>query len=288
MIITKTITTMITITKIQDLYSSNILDILMHELEFRFLNKCYKSCYITAINEIINHSDCTISTRDSNDATCSVQCIVSGVVIKQDELIHGLKAIRIDDSGIICIRDYIVVHIADMKHTQSIKAGQIISVRTLESAYPVAKENIVVSGSVFIRSTSQTSVYQLTEGTPPHYLPVVKKSMDVSDCEVANHFIKLIFDTDGKSTTKSTTVKHGVPFIIKYNAVSPQYISQSTKKGKLLITNPGDPVVMVTPSQLLEIITYEYDTKNRYISELCAIYPTKKDITDNANLWEFF
>jgi hypothetical protein len=83
-----------------NIFSPDIENVCLKILEETFLNRCYKSCYITKINSILNRSNIYIKNELDGGAYTNVNFEVEGIVYQKGDLINDCKIIKIESNGI--------------------------------------------------------------------------------------------------------------------------------------------------------------------------------------------
>ncbi len=135
---------------------TGILDnIILVKLNNKFIKKCYAGCYIIKITNVV-HSKCTLRNDKPGYGIVNVvfQCDV--IVYRQNEIIIGIRVEHIESGMVVCYSEHTTATIEDADNFKSLKKGQIIPVRVLDTTYPILQEAIVITASINIISYDDT------------------------------------------------------------------------------------------------------------------------------------
>jgi hypothetical protein len=320
MLIEKLLQTRVQLTDPADLYSGNINAIIMDNLKQRYENKCFKSCLVIEVLEIIEKSHFIFSRHSQNAAaSCCVRFKVLGMVAKKYEKLHNCVVSKIQKNGdILCKNKYAAIYIKASSALQTIREGQTIVVLAGIMKYIISKPRISVNSYPFIPVFRSNVIYNITI-EPSTLIPTFmsrllleeKKNGDIKD-DIKNHFVSLLYPYRTKNILNSM-LGQGCSFSTFSDVVGmPNGTSLMMSRPDCL---PCDaPVVMIHSKPPLEdllgydelkkskdgIVTTENYTTimvqliSSYIEllidirELSSTYNTMEKIEENKNLWNIY
>lgn len=328
MILEKVINTKVDITDPILIYSSDINSVIIDKLKQRFEGKCYASCLILEVLEIIKKSNITFSReKQDSSASCSVMFRVKGIILKQNEIIHNCIVQKIHKEGhIICKNNHMAVYIKYSKPLQTIKEGQIIPAITGLVRYNLFRPAISVNALPFIPVFKKDVIYELLVDESDEITALIKKSDEEKklnekiDKKVLSFFTELLYpykttkylDNHLKSNKKSSLVefkkissmKKGttihisqadyIPYsdscVILYKEVGLKNILGNREIQKLDNTKTQDGGLFLVENYvpIFGKIIYDYIEKLITIRELCTTYNTMEKIKKNNNLWTIY
>src|SRR5581483_4275703 len=136
MLITKSIQTGLDIQSPIDVYSDARTNI-MNILRDKYQGKCHFGCYVKSIVDIVNISECIMSSEGSNVyGKVNIQFEIEAIVYVPDEIINGCIVVNKDKKGIIVAQsEYAAIYLNAHPALASITKGQIISVRVSKAIY---------------------------------------------------------------------------------------------------------------------------------------------------------
>jgi DNA-directed RNA polymerase subunit E'/Rpb7 len=168
MIITKVLETSVDLFDSKDIYTSNIIDMLIKKLTDRYRNKCFQSMLITEIVKIIRHSDIKmVDNRLDGGAYINVQFEAKGIILVRGEILNGCKVIEILDTGIIIEHEFVgglIVPGSKQQIFNVIKKGQYIPVIINEVRYNPGQREISIYGSPFVPQMQTNTYYSISSG----------------------------------------------------------------------------------------------------------------------------
>lgn len=192
MFIKKRLTCSITIKDPNDIYNPDPDSVIKRHLEERFKGKCYKSCLILEIIEIVKRGHLEFSRQLNAHVNVNVCFDVKAVVYHTDEVIHKCKVINIQDNNfIVCQSEYAVIHlqknlrIDDSNISNIFKVNQEIPIIVKRTRYDIDKKMITVSGVIYIPYPEKLIVYKvrppLTDQKEQKSGPTETKEIDVTN-----------------------------------------------------------------------------------------------------------
>lgn len=169
MIITKILETSIDLFDANDIYQSNVDDLLKHRLEARYKNYCYQSILITDITKIIRRSDIMmVSDRLDGAAYVDVQFEVSGVILIQGEILHNCKVAEIQPNSIVITHQYASIKLqkepGDQNISRILQKDQVIPMVVQQVRYYPNSKTISALAYPYIPTVSKNYYYHITSG----------------------------------------------------------------------------------------------------------------------------
>lgn len=151
MIYTRILQKNITLTNVDDIYNTNINDLLLENLRNTFKNKCYKSSYILDINKILNRSDLNFNNKDLN-ASVNVVVQFEADVLEYDkyDIINNIKITAITEHKIICQSKYASIFIQNENILKDYTENQIIPIKVGICKYYIGENKISINAFPFI------------------------------------------------------------------------------------------------------------------------------------------
>jgi DNA-directed RNA polymerase subunit E'/Rpb7 len=146
MIIKKRIQTAININDCIGFYTdfeNNLMDLLKN----RFINRCFRKCFIIEILEIIRSSECVINQDGAPDfGTINVIFDVNAIIYTPGEIINGVNVVSRDGSGILtCDTEHANIVVGYDPLFNSVYVGQKISIRVYKTKYTIGSDKIDIS-----------------------------------------------------------------------------------------------------------------------------------------------
>lgn len=126
-------------------------NIILFKLGNKFIKKCYAGCYITKINNVV-HSKCVLRNDKPGYGIVNVAFVCEAIVYRLNEIIVGIRVEHIEAGMVVCFSEHTTATIEDADNFKSLKKGQLIPVRVLETTYPILQEAIVITASINIIS----------------------------------------------------------------------------------------------------------------------------------------
>jgi len=323
MLIEKLIQTRDNIVEPNLLYSSSIDDIILDNLRQRFTGKCYMSCLITEVVEIVKRSNLILSkTRQDGSFVCNIIIKIRGIVIPNHGVVHNAVVKNIDKQGrMICKNDNSAIYVHPVINTQTIRIGQSIPVISRMSRYKQFKKLITVDAIPFIPSIDKTSetIYKVDFKHTPLVTRLFNKlnieleknkKLDKKVCAFFTELLypyktKVLYDKTVKNKNVSVVnikdfindhkeksfiisspdwVPKNKNVILSYTTVDTKNILNSEELKK---TNRGifitEKYEVVVGYFIQKLIEYNITVRN-----LCTTYNTMKLIKDNKNLWTIY
>lgn len=166
----------ISILDIDEIYSRDYNEMLLHHAKLVYEKKCFKNMYIDSINHIIKRSMPTIIKRDIHHCKFRVHIIFDVDVIKYDEhdIIVGAKVTDVIQKGridsrqdvIICKTENATILINHSNILSTIEKNQLIPIIVGGINYNTMKPTILINAYPFIPITKEKRVYKIDSLTP--------------------------------------------------------------------------------------------------------------------------
>ena len=151
MIYTKIFTKTITLTDVNDIYNTDIDNLLLKKLQNIFENKCFQSCYIKSINKIIYRSDINFNNKDLNGSVnISIKFEASIIQYDKFDIINNIKITAITENKIICQSQNASIFIHYSDKLKNYKDGQIISIKVGICKYYLGINEISINAFPFV------------------------------------------------------------------------------------------------------------------------------------------
>ena len=296
------------------IYSIDITKTCIEILTKKFINKCYKSCYILKINKIIRSSN--IYVTDSLDAKCIICVLFEADVIiyNESEIITGCKITKIEPHGRIYAESQYANIQMKQDHALSIyKEGYIIPVIARACRYYPNKEKISIAAFPFMPMFPENIIYSITDTSDLHqsHIEYLFASIDEENKKISkltknemkayDFFKKLLYPFKTEQKFESMPhIKTAQFKKIKFDTLT------SVKSGLICypIELPAIDQVFYTtedPSKIQDILVVN-DTLhniiikilNQYLLHLQAIYqlythyPDVKIISHYTEIWKMY
>lgn len=289
-----------------------ILDNIKQRLE----GKCYMSCLILEIVEIIKHGILKYSpTRLNGSASCSVLFKVRCMVIIKHEILLDCKVINIDKDGhTICKNKHAAIYIEAHNALQTVKKGQTIIVKALECSYPIGMPTISVKGLPFIPVPEPNIIYSMVVNNTQLIQDLITelnaeiKQNNLLDKTIHKFFTDLLYPYKNKKNyeaalknpllkikdmrtvegkiimSKPDWVPKNEPVFIIHTKIDTTDIIGSDE---LKATDNGIYVVEDYAAIITNMIT-NYISYLTTIRQLCTVYNTETLIAENSNIWDTY
>ena len=299
------------ITQTNVLYNGGIEGIVMDLLKQKFEGKCYMSCLIIKIADVIQISNLLFYNHSQDGSiTCNVNFKVKAIVIKEFDILYNCKVERIDKNGIvICSHKNAAMYMNPNKQLQTIKEGQIIVTRAQAIKYNIFKSSISIRALPFIPVLNKDKMFKVKFSksyTVENMLNTLKEKMIINhDKEVNDFFVGLLYPFKEKRHMK----KYEVNSLFDINKLKgtviisqpdwlpkeePAFIVHRETKlanvvnSEQLMTNDG---IIVLEEKFETIACYMIQTYIEYldtIKNMCDNYKTIEDVKKNNNLWDIY
>ena len=316
MIYIKNFEKLITINDVNIIYSINIDQILLNKLKDTFENKCYKSCFILSVDNIIKRSNLNCNNKDLN-ASVNISIMFQATILQYDiyDIINNVKIITITDDKIICQTNNASILIKSDKNLNTLKVNQIISIRVGKCSYTTGESKISITAFPFIPIIENDIYYILNELTneQKHILQnsyIIQKINEEEDIKNNilknkknkwNYFCNLLYIyKNTKKLNKNIKEIDLFNFNLKgTNIISLlNYQNISNKKLGLLINNNinnnqsyfGSDINPISENSLTiyNILLTKYYKHLKCINELSNIY-SNSDVFDNhLNVFDIY
>lgn len=291
---------------------TNIHRLIARKLEGR----CYKGCYIHRVEEIVKMGDCLINQEGpASVGIMSVMFRVLAEVFMAEEIINGCEIITRDPSGIlICKKNNAIVTLAKNPILESLKPGDIISVRVGNVRYTVGADKVAINAIPYIPDANFT-VYAIDPTKVDESRLEDVQARILSEQELAaelrngmetakawDTFAKLLepyrnpppLPKGAKKIDLFAKLPAGIkyicrdpraglaePFAVVYTEMPPEIINPQVEPVVKLRDDLGATEVMV-------IMLEDYCSHLRTIREMVNIYNTEELVRRHKNLWAIY
>jgi hypothetical protein len=177
--ITKKLETRLDISS-KDMYCPDYNKNFMQILNTKYLNRCYKSIYITDILQILNRSPihCKTKTLDG-EAYVDILFEVSGIVYEEEEIIHNCKVIEILNDSMIAKSEHASLQIKIINNSTVFKKGTEIPVIVKKVRYKPFEQGISVIAIPFVPIKKPIIYYKISSDQTN--VAIVNKSTQLFD-----------------------------------------------------------------------------------------------------------
>lgn len=125
-------------------------EVIMQQLEQRYVGYCERQCLVTQISRIIRRSDVRMTqTRLDGSGDVSVSFEVIGNVLNVDDLLAGCRIININNNELICTHPKVTLTVTDNYLARSLQVGNAITVRVTGASYERGTKTITATGRFF-------------------------------------------------------------------------------------------------------------------------------------------
>lgn len=130
-----------------DMYQG-IADRVLSILNDKYLYKCEKNTLIIKIIAIEKMSECRLNkSLLDGSGQVSVQFRAEAIVYNEGDILTGCKVLKIDKGNkIICEYEYAYVNIKGNRNLQSIRVGQLITIKVVTVSYLKGMNKITING----------------------------------------------------------------------------------------------------------------------------------------------
>lgn len=162
---------LITISDIDEIYTRDYDEMLIHHAKLVYEKKCFQNMFIDSINRVIKRSIPTIVKRDIHNCKFRLYAIFDIDIIKYDEydIIVGAKVMDVIQKGridskqdvIICKTDHATILINHSNILSTIEKNQIIPVVVGGVNYNTMKPTILINAYPFVPMLKEKKVYKI-------------------------------------------------------------------------------------------------------------------------------
>lgn len=305
----------ITIRDIDEIYTRNYNDMLLHHAKLIYEKKCFKNMFIDTIHRIIKRSLPTIIKRDIHHCKFRVYVIFDVDIIKYDELdtIVGVKVMDIIQKGrinqnqdmIICKNDHATILINQSDQLASIEKNQIIPIIVGGINYNILKPTILINAYPFIPIQKKQIIYKIDTLTPENiqYLKeyvYTKLNAKVDDMKkfisVPNqkkrwdYFVDLLYPYK-KGKKESTTNRTGTPISIFDTSMS-GYVMLMDRHPmdalECIIVDEAETYVVEKAINVYEIFVMEFIKYLEVVQQLASTYLEESVFNSHQNIFNIY
>jgi len=322
MIITKIIETGLAIINPIHIYADegqNLMNLLINN----YCNKCTHGCYVLQILRILDSTPCEIASLGGNcEGKINIKFEVKAIVYAPGEVINGCKITYINKSDhtrtntsiIYASAKYANISISLNKTFESLKSGQLISIRVDSAIYNKTAENISVNGLLYypnkyIYENIKMPIFKINE--------ILKlNESQIERIKLAEDLHKELLSKDAKKFEFITNILY--PFIkndIAANKINLDNISNIKLDQPLYVWRDphislyspeicyvigednlnkateytSNKVIRELPNeQVSEFLVHDYCEDMRIINEYITIYNTNEQLLLHKNLWAIY
>ena len=298
MIIKKNIEVSLDIYQPDDIYNQDTEKTILKLLNNKFKTKCYKSCLILNINNIIKRS--MINMTDDLDGSATVDVIFESDVIEYipNEIINGCEILKVENGYIHAKSKYASIQINMKKNISIYTEGDIVPVIVRKSAYNINKDSISVAAAPFMPIREDIQYFKIINN-----LDIIERKYLTSLLNQLKKYEEKINKID-KNVLKF--FNELLSFNVKIKSSKKINIYELTEKDMLnniVFTHQGN--YKSTEVQLAdEKKIKEYKEENAFIALSTIIikhlnnlqtlisfsehYPTFADVSKNKSLWGLY
>jgi hypothetical protein len=163
MLVVKQLETCLTLAG-DDIYA-NLSEVCMANLKSKFLNRCFMSCHIINIKEIIQYGTRIMSQTAEVSASISVKFLVDAIVVDKYEIVL-CKIVEREESKqhLIAVSKHAGIRInASMLSQDPYKVGMYVPVIANIVGYSPMKPKFSISAYPFVKIKKPATVWKLTE-----------------------------------------------------------------------------------------------------------------------------
>ena len=294
--ISKTIATQVDIKDMEQLYSGDIDLVVRNMLEDRYKGKCYNSCLITDILDIERGHAKINTPAGTGQGYVDVQCKVEAIEYMKGECVL-CKVEEITKYGYIICKSVDGKGTAILQRTKdikSVKTGQVIPVRVIESRYGISRESISINGT-FYKLPKNSNIFKIgpLSKSDKTELDVFIKDMTHIEAQLKKQKNQLVkFFNDLLYPFKGSPQK-GKADMKKMLAAG--FVSKSEKLDKslpnveVLKKIPKDVVVIEEdPLVVYKALFNEYVLHMHALISLCEYFSDTKLKNSHKNVWDSY
>lgn len=167
MIIDKTFEVLVNLIDINDIFSNNLDLVIFNKLKAIYEKKCFKSCYILEVVDIIERGMLSINKRSLEcETSVDVKFSAKVVIYEYLEIINGNVIENITKTRIECRTGSTAsyINIANQDNN-TLTIGQIIPIRVGKATYQPMQSTIAINAFPFIPVVGDETYYKITELT---------------------------------------------------------------------------------------------------------------------------
>jgi hypothetical protein len=317
MLIEKIIQRKIHITEHIEAFTGDKDAVVLDKLKQTLVGKCYKSCLILEILEILRVSDFVVSRHRQDASTvCSVQFKVRGLTLEKHQVIHGCVIKNIDKNNhIVAEGKNMAVYIKADGALKTLRNGQTIVAIVGNAKYTLFSPVISVNAFPFIpiKKGMEQMIFKVQVSKHSELNKYIDRLNSIgSENKTLDRkfFDDLLYPRKGKMSPppKASIMSIGSVMDQKegktmYIAI-PDYLSktahsivvfdekdlgledplgstlQKTKTGTMVVS---EKFVSVIGSIIHEFLKYE-----DIVAQLCSTYGTEELRKENSNIWDIY
>jgi hypothetical protein len=293
---------------------------LLRLLEDRFVGRCVRLCYILRINRIVKCSPCVINPDGPADyGVVNVVFETSAIVYLRGEILNGCRVVSkealkgISDT-IICSTEYADIQLNNHPLFESVRQGQLISVRVGETKYTLGAQKIAVNAVPLVLSRTPTVFRYVPSAIPSDFADFVASFYDrlsALESEIAgvreknaqawSVFGDMLYAYESPQPTPAGARAVSILDLIRAPPDSECYVTRDPR------IHPSSPDVYVysdassipdvpaanivrdvPPITIMVTLLDEYYNMLRSIVEYINIYSTQELLDSHRNLWLIF
>jgi hypothetical protein len=298
MIITKKLETRLDIS-ISDMYCADYNKKAIELLKTKFINRCYKSIYITDILRIVNRNTmhCKNKTLDGG-VYMDISFEVSGIVYEKGEIIHNCKIIEILSKSLIAKHEQTSVIVTNINNISIFKEGEEIPVIVEEVGYKPYEHGIAVVALPFIPKINPIIVYKITsdeivDKSDSKKFDTIVDAFDVLETKNTlgyQFFRGLIYPYKKFRKPQGTTISLGKLDGLKIGDMV--YKPESYLDDDKLVFSDGKEaditIAEMGKSQFIKYILDVYQKNLIKLTGFVQLYNTAAKIKEKEEVWKFY
>ena len=191
MLVKKIINISIDLFKPEEIYSSNINQLLINKINEKYVGRCYLSILIIEVNRIIQRSDIIMAFNQLNGAaSVDVKFEVTGVILVPDvEILHNCRITEIYDKKMIAEHKYADIQIQSNINSisQMLSIGSKIPVVVRKCQYSINKKTISVIAVPYFPQKTPSVIYKITKGLVDNQIEQLNELNNMILEEEKNH-----------------------------------------------------------------------------------------------------
>lgn len=314
MIIDKSFEVVINLTNINDIFSNSLDLVVFNKIKDTYEKRCFKSCFILKINNIVERGMLNINKRSLTcETSMDVKFSAKVVLYEYLEIINNNVIENITKSRIECRTSnskndettslthntvsYINISNQDMS---SLKIGQIIPIRVGKATYQPMQSTISVNAFPFIPIGDDDTYYKIDElnddekallnSTIMVDIVEVKEQLRTVSKDRLKFFKSLLYpykkNTDSsKSVLRSTVIDL---LSLTANGIICQSYRSDLFDHQLIIDKTNENPIPESALTIYKIYLNNYLKYIKNILEMCIIYKDDEIFDDHQNVFDIY
>lgn len=300
--VVRQITTQVDIKSMSEMYSPDIDSIILRHLEDKFVGKCFQSCLVEKINNIVWKSDTKINQMTETgqgyiDVAFEVDAIEylqnEGVVAKVDEIHeqHAYMILNKDNNTAISMK-----RVPELK---IVNIGDELPVRILTRKYEIAKRMMSAIVALYTLPQEESYVFEIEPLTDDEKaelkyeleeLKKLEKQISKIDSKLLKFFNDLLYPFKNKKFTSPGSIED----MRKLKASG--YVVRHERTDKLepdiivLTKTKKNPIDARKDSAKLVYLRFfnDYKLHMMMLIELCSSFENKAHRDNHEHIWDIY